>query len=114
MDIRIKRIYQDPSPDDGYRLLVDRLWPRGISKDKAKLDEWMKEVGPSSGLRKWFGHEPAKYPEFKKRYEKELKEKSELLEHIREVGKKQRVSLLYGAKDQKHNQAVVLREVLLG
>lgn len=113
MDIRIKRVYEDASDEDGYRILVDRLWPRGISKEGAHVDEWIKEIGPSNALRKWFGHEPPKYPEFKKRYEKELKASSELLDHIRSAAKKHRVCLVYSAKDEEHNQAVVLREVLL-
>ncbi|MCC6840414.1 MAG: DUF488 domain-containing protein [Flavobacteriales bacterium] len=114
MDIRIKRIYEAPAKDDGYRLLVDRLWPRGLSKESAHIDEWMKEIGPSNELRKWFGHEPPKYAEFKRRYEHELKAMPELLEHIRALAKKQRVSLLYSAHDEAHNQAVVLLGVLLG
>lgn len=113
MDIRIKRIYEDRSKDDGYRVLVDRLWPRGISKDGAHVDEWLKEIGPSNELRKWFGHEPPKYAEFKKRYAKELHAQPDLLGHIRDLAKKQRVTLVYSAKDEEHNQAVVLREVLL-
>ena len=113
MDIHIKRIYEAPAKDDGYRLLVDRVWPRGISKVDAHLDEWSKDIGPSTELRKWFGHEPPKYAEFKKRYVKELKEQREELDRIRGLARKERVCLLYGAKDEEHNQAVVLREVLL-
>lgn len=114
MDIHIKRIYEAPAKADGYRLLVDRLWPRGVKKEDAHIDDWDKEIGPSTELRKWFGHEPPKYPEFKKRYAKELKEMTEELDRIRAVARKGRVTLLYGAKDEKHNQACVLREVLLG
>lgn len=114
MEIRIKRVYEAPAKDDGYRILVDRLWPRGISKEGAHIEEWLKEIGPSSELRKWFGHEPPKYPEFKKRYEQELHGQPELLKHIRDLAKKQRLTLVYSAKDEEHNQAVVLREVLLG
>ncbi len=113
MDIHIKRIYEPPAKDDGYRLLVDRLWPRGLSKESAHIDEWLKEIGPSDELRKWFGHETPKYAEFKKRYKKELQAAPDLLEHIRSLAKKQRICLLYGAHDEAHNQAVVLREVLL-
>ena len=113
MDIRIKRVYEAPAKDDGYRILVDRLWPRGISKEEAHVDEWLKEIGPSNELRKWFGHEPPKYLEFKKRYEQELHGQPELLKHIRDLAKKQRLTLVYSAKDEEHNQAVVLREVLL-
>lgn len=114
MDIRIKRIYEAPAKDDGFRLLVDRLWPRGISKEGAHVDEWLKEIGPSDELRKWFGHEQPKYPEFKKRYGKELHARPELLKHVRELAKKQPLTLVYSAKDETHNQAVVLQEVLLG
>ncbi len=114
MDIHIKRIYEPPANADGYRLLVDRLWPRGVKKEDAHIDDWDKEIGPSTELRKWFGHEPPKYPEFKKRYAKELKEMTDELDRIRAVARKRRVTLLYGAKDEEHNQAVVLREVLLG
>lgn len=113
MDIRIKRVYEDPAKDDGHRVLVDRLWPRGISKEGAHVDQWIKEVGPSNELRKWFGHEPPKYPEFKKRYEKELYAQPELLKRLRDLAKKNRLTLVYSAKDEAHNQAVVLREVLL-
>ncbi len=113
MDIRIKRVYEAPAKDDGYRILVDRLWPRGISKEEAHVDEWLKEIGPSNELRKWFGHEPPKYLEFKKRYKQELHGQPELLKHIRDLAKKQRLTLVYSAKDEEHNQAVVLRGVLL-
>lgn len=113
MDIRIKRVYEAPAKDDGYRILVDRLWPRGISKEEAHMDEWLKEIGPSNELRIWFGHEPPKYLEFKKRYEQELHGQPELLKHIRDLAKKQRLTLVYSAKDEEHNQAVVLRGVLL-
>lgn len=113
MDIRIKRVYDATGQDDGYRILVDRLWPRGISKEGAHIEEWLKEIGPSNELRKWFGHEPPKFPEFKRRYEKELHGQADLLKHIRDLAKKQRLTLVYGAKDEEHNQAVVLRDVLL-
>ena len=113
MDIRIKRVYDATGQDDGYRILVDRLWPRGISKEGAHIEEWLKEIGPSNELRKWFGHEPTKFPEFKRRYEKELHGQADLLKHIRDLAKKQRLTLVYGAKDEEHNQAVVLRDVLL-
>ena len=113
MNISIKRVYEDPAKDDGYRILVDRLWPRGISKDKAHIEEWLKEIGPSNELRKWFGHEPPKFPEFRKRYATELKTQAVLLDHIRSMAKKQHVCLVYSAHDEEHNQAVVLREVLM-
>jgi uncharacterized protein YeaO (DUF488 family) len=113
MDIRIKRIYEAPAKEDGYRLLVDRLWPRGVKKADAHIDEWDKAIGPSTELRKWFNHEPPKYAEFKKRYAKELHAVPEELDRIRALARTQRVTLLFGAKDEEHNQAVVMKEVLL-
>jgi uncharacterized protein YeaO (DUF488 family) len=113
MDIRIKRIYEAPAKEDGYRLLVDRLWPRGVKKADAHIDEWDKTIGPSTELRKWFNHEPPKYAEFKKRYAKELHAVPEELDRIRALARTQRVTLLFGAKDEEHNQAVVMKEVLL-
>lgn len=110
--IILKRIYEEPSADDGYRILVDRLWPRGISKEKAQIEEWLKELGPSNELRKWFGHIPEKYPEFKEKYKEELKSQTENLKHIIEISEKQQVCLCYGAKDTEHNQAQVIGEVL--
>ena len=110
--VQIKRIYEDYEDADGYRILVDRLWPRGISKDKAHVDEWVKEIAPSSELRQWFNHEPERYTEFKTKYKQELKEKAELLTAIKKKAQHQRVTLLYGAKDEVHNQAQVLLELL--
>lgn len=111
--IRIKRIYEQSSREDGYRILVDRLWPRGISKDKAKIDLWLKEIAPSDNLRKWFSHDLKKWEAFKKKYTKELGEKRELLLDIKQAEKeKGTVTLLYSAKDQEHNQAVALGEIL--
>lgn len=111
-NIRIKRIYEEPAAADGYRVLVDRLWPRGVSKDKAKLDVWLKEVGPSDGLRKWFGHDPAKYTEFKARYEKELAGNSAFEQLQQVTAGHSTVTLLYGAHDPEHNQAQVLLGLL--
>ncbi len=111
--IQIKRIYDPPSDDDGYRVLVDRLWPRGISKDEAKLDEWNRDIAPSNELRKWFGHEEERFSEFELKYLQELKDKKEMLEELRERAEKGTVSLLYGAKNVKKNQAVVLKKLLL-
>jgi|SRR5690625_559638 len=108
----IKRIYEKSEAGDGYRMLVDRIWPRGISKEKAKLDEWNKEIAPSADLRKWFNHEPEKFEEFRKRYKEELKEKTDDLHRIKELAKEKQICLLYGAKDEKHNQAIVIKEVL--
>lgn len=110
--IGIKRIYDEVDGKDGYRILVDRIWPRGLKKEDAQLDEWNKDIAPSTELRKWFGHEPKKYGDFSKKYRKELDSKSEELEQIRNVAKRQKVTLLYAAKDKKHNQALVLQEVL--
>jgi uncharacterized protein YeaO (DUF488 family) len=110
--IQTKRVYEDAANNDGYRVLVDRIWPRGVSKEKAKLDEWMKDIAPSSDLRKWFGHDPDKFGEFKKRYKDELGEKEDLLDQLAEKSTQKKVTLLYGAKDEEHNQAVVLESVL--
>ena len=107
--IRVKRVYDQASKEDGFRILVDRLWPRGLSKGKAKVDLWLKEVAPSDDLRKWFSHDPKKWQEFKKRYENELKSKQELLREIKQAEKeKGTVTILYSAKDEEHNQAVAL------
>lgn len=112
--LKIKRIYEDPAFEDGKRILVDRIWPRGISKAEAKLDLWMKEVAPSTGLRKWFAHKPERYAEFSKRYEQELaaQEAKVYIEQLRSWMESETVTLLYAAKDQKHNHALVLQEVL--
>jgi len=112
MTIQIKRVYDTPAREDGFRVLVDRLWPRGLTKEKAEVDLWLKEAAPSTGLRKWFGHEPAKWEEFQKRYRAELAKNKAPAALLREKAKKETVTLLYGAKDQEHNQAVVLRSFL--
>ncbi|MCS8605138.1 DUF488 domain-containing protein [Lactiplantibacillus pentosus] len=116
MQLKLERIYTKPVDTDGYRLLVDRLWPRGISKVNAQLDDWVKEIGPSTELRKWFNHDPEKYPEFVKKYQAELDDNPITPDFIRQVAEqlaKQPVILLFGAKDETHNQAVVLQEYLL-
>lgn len=113
--IKLERIYTKPADLDGYRILVDRLWPRGISKVNAHLDLWLKEVGPSTELRKWFNHDADKFPEFKQRYLKELQDNDayqQLLTTVKEQSANSNVILLYGAKDPDHNQAVVLQEQL--
>ena len=110
--IKIKRIYDPVSPDDGKRILVDRLWPRGMKKEEARLDEWLKEIAPSNELRKWYSHDPAKWPEFKKRYKKELAEESDLIKRIREEGKKKTITLLFSTKELDLNNAVALKEIL--
>ncbi len=112
MSLILKRVYEAPSPQDGYRLLVDRLWPRGVSKERAALDEWNKDIAPSNELRKWFGHQPELFEEFAKRYKEELKAHATVLNRIKKRAKKEPVCILYGAKDETHNQAVVLKKVL--
>lgn len=110
--LRLKRIYDQPEKDDGVRILVDRLWPRGLNKEKAKVDLWLKNIAPSNELRKWFGHEPEKWMEFKRCYSEELKRNVSAVHLLKEYMKKGRVTLLYSAKDEKHNNAVALKEFL--
>lgn len=111
--VRLKRIYEPYSREDGYRILVDRLWPRGISKEKAHLDLWLKEIAPSNELRKWFGHDPKKWESFEKKYKEELKEKKEFFEKLEQLKKTEKIiTLLYGAKDTTHNEAIVLLRLL--
>lgn len=112
MTVQIKRIYDEPAETDGYRVLVDRLWPRGVSKEKAALDEWIKEVGPTDELRKWFGHQPERYSEFKTKYQKELDSNPAFKELKDIVSKHKNVTLLYSAHDSEHNQATVLLDYL--
>jgi len=111
MSIAIKRIYDTPESGDGTRVLVDRLWPRGIAKDKAKIDLWLKDVAPSNALRKWFGHDPEKWPEFQRRYQKELNDNTAFAE-LKTLCGQRKVTLLYAAKDQQHNNAVALHALL--
>jgi uncharacterized protein YeaO (DUF488 family) len=110
MNIKIKRVYEKPDKEDGRRILVDRLWPRGMTKEKASVDLWLKDIAPSTELRKWFGHDPSKWEEFKTRYLRELKENSEPIQTLRQELKKGKVTLLYGAKDEDHNEALVILE----
>lgn len=111
--IRIKRVYEELGDDDGHRILIDRLWPRGISKENAHIDLWLKEIAPSTELRKWFNHDPEKWEEFKKLYRDELSEKKEMMNQIKELEQKhETVTLLYSAKDTEHANAKVLLEVL--
>ena len=111
--IKIKRVYDGPSREDGFRILVDRLWPRGISKEKAKIDLWMKEIAPSDKLRKWFSHDIKKWEEFRKKYKNELNSKKELINKIKLFEKqKHTMTLLFSARDIKYNNAQVLYEVL--
>lgn len=113
MKILIKRIYDPAAGSDGFRVLVDRLWPRGISKETAKLDLWVPDLGPSTALRQWFNHHPARWTEFQCRYHTELKKRTDLLEAIVEQSQVSTVTLIYSAKDERHNQAVALRDYLL-
>jgi len=111
--INLKRVYEGYTKEDGFRVLVDRLWPRGLSKEKAHVDLWIKETAPSDKLRKWFSHEPARWPEFKKEYFKELAVTKENLKPIMKAGKKNNVTLLYAAKDGHFNNAVALKEYIM-
>ena len=110
--IRVKRIYEPAADDDSYRVLVDRIWPRGVSREQARLDEWAKELAPSTELRRWFAHDPKKFAEFRRRYDDELAGQSDKLSELRERGREGTVTLLFGARDTEHNNAVVLAEVL--
>jgi uncharacterized protein YeaO (DUF488 family) len=105
--LKVKRVYEEPSESDGYRVLVDRLWPRGLKKERAEVDLWLKEIAPSDSLRKWYGHDPDRWREFKKRYFEELKDKRRLLEHIEKH--KGTVTLLFGSKEPRLNNAEALR-----
>jgi uncharacterized protein YeaO (DUF488 family) len=110
--IQTKRVYDKPSKSDGFRVLVDRLWPRGLSKERAAVKEWLKDLAPSAELRKWFSHDPAKWKEFQKRYKKELADKGDALNLLKARSRRRTVTLLYGARDAQHNEATVLAEVL--
>jgi len=113
-NVRLKRAYEPPDKKDGTRILVDRLWPRGVSKEEASLDEWIKEIAPSADLRTWFGHEQRRWAEFRKRYRAELAEHSEMLKDLRRRAREGPITLVYSARDAVHNDAVVLRNVILG
>lgn len=110
--LKIKRIYEDYDKNDGYRILVDKLWPRGVKKEDAHLDSWNKEIAPSTELRKWYNHDKDKFPLFKDRYEDELKNKPEEVGKILDILHEEKVTLLYGAKDPENNHAIVLRDYL--
>jgi len=112
MDVRLKRAYEPASAEDGYRVLVDRLWPRGVSKEQAKLDEWDQELAPSRQLREWFGHEPDRFPEFRRRYIDELRANRARLRELRRRARTGTLTLVYSAHDSEHNDAVVLAEAL--
>lgn len=111
-ELKIKRIYQEADKKDGMRILIDRLWPRGIKKEEGKIDLWLKDIAPSSDLRQWFNHRPEKWTEFCKRYHKELSLKQALIQTLLDAIKKHDVTLLYGAKDEKFNNAIALKEYL--
>ncbi len=108
----MKRAYDPPARSDGYRVLIDRLWPRGVSREKADLDEWDRELAPSAELRKWFGHDPERFEEFRRRYVDELRDQRPRLSELRRRAREGTLTLVYGARDSEHNDAVVLAEVL--
>jgi len=112
VSIRLKRVYDKPTKTDGRRVLVDRIWPRGLKKNEARIDQWLKEIAPSTALRKWFAHDPGKWREFKKRYSAELDDQREQVEQLARGAKKRTVTLLFGAKDTEHNNAVALKEYI--
>ena len=111
--VKMKRAYESPAADDGTRVLVDRLWPRGLKKTDAAIAHWAKELAPSTELRKWFGHDPARWEEFRRRYSEEIREHREEFEQLRDLARKGPVTLVYAAHDESHNDAVVLREILM-
>jgi len=110
--IQQKRVYEPTERSDGCRILVDRLWPRGLSRQRARIDEWMKELAPSTALRQWFGHDPEKWAEFQRRYKAELRSQKPLLDRLTRLARRRRVTLVYGARDETHNDAVVLAGVV--
>jgi uncharacterized protein YeaO (DUF488 family) len=112
VDIRMKRAYEAPAPTDGYRVLIDRLWPRGIARKRADLDDWEKDLAPSTELRQWFGHDPTRFEEFRRRYIDELRRERPRLSALRRRARNGTVTLVYAAHDEEHNDAVVLSEVL--
>ena len=111
-DVAVKRAYEPAGEEDGYRILIDRIWPRGVSKERARLDEWARELAPSAELRRWFGHDPERFEEFRRRYLEELAAEGEKLEELRRRASLGTVTLVYGARDSEHNDAVVLAELL--
>lgn len=113
MNIKVRRIYDESKKTDGFRILVDRLWPRGIKKNEANIDLWLKDIAPSDSLRKWFNHDPEKWITFQKRYAKELSDKQESIDIILKEAKKKTVTLLFGTKETEHNNAVALLNILL-
>ena len=114
LDVRAKRIYDPPLDSDGYRVLIDHIWPRGMSHERAQLDEWTRELAPSDGLRTWFDHRPERFEEFRRRYRKELSSQSDRLDELRRRAATEPVTILYAARDRDHNNAVVITELLRG
>jgi uncharacterized protein YeaO (DUF488 family) len=112
LDVRTKRVYEPPQREDGYRVLIDRVWPRGVSRERARLDEWARDLAPSDGLRKWFGHDPDRFPEFRRRYREELRDSAGRIEALRDRAARGPVTVVYGARDEQHNNATVLAELL--
>ncbi|SEL26285.1 DUF488 domain-containing protein [Nitrosovibrio tenuis] len=113
-NVKLKRAYDPPESADGVRILVDRLWPRGVKKDNAAIDQWMKEVAPSADLRKWFGHDPERWDEFYERYAKEVSQQPDQLQKLRELARKGPITLVYSAHDEAHNNAIALKDMILG
>jgi uncharacterized protein YeaO (DUF488 family) len=112
-NVKLKRAYEPPAADDGTRILVDRLWPRGVTKKRAAIDQWMKDIAPSTELRKWFNHDPARWDAFRRRYAKEVHQNAALLDRLRSLARHGPVTLVYSAHDEEHNDAVELRELIL-
>jgi uncharacterized protein YeaO (DUF488 family) len=112
--IHLKRVYEEPSSNDGLRVLVERLWPRGLTKGRAAVDLWLKEVAPSPELRKWFGHDPARWEQFQQRYRRELREKQDAVRLLKQKAKEGTLTLVYAARDEEHNGALVLKRMLQG
>jgi uncharacterized protein YeaO (DUF488 family) len=112
MEVLLKRAYEQPAASDGYRVLIDRIWPRGVSREQARLDEWARELAPSSELRRWFDHDPARFEEFRRRYTEELAAQNDKLRELRRRARAGTLTLVYGARDTEHNDAVVLAEIL--
>jgi uncharacterized protein YeaO (DUF488 family) len=112
-NVKLKRAYDAPAASDGTRILIDRLWPRGVTKERAAIDQWMKDVAPSKELRKWFGHDPNRWDEFRRRYAKEVLQHADVLDQLRSLARQGPITLVYSAHDEKHNDAVALRDLIL-
>ncbi len=110
--LNVKRVYDAPEEGDGYRVLIDRIWPRGLSKERARVDEWARELAPSTELRRWFGHDPSRFDEFRRRYRRELAAKRERIEELQRRARREPLTIVYGARDREHNDAVVLAELM--